>query len=115
MSGQHPSQSFKTLPFAQPTHCRRYDGIEIEMTSLMSSGQKRLEAALLASGFSPARRSAWLTMGLDDYPERMMDPAIATFFAELDAAREDDEGWEHRLTCDGLPRSTADCRSRHAG
>jgi hypothetical protein len=70
MSGQHPSQSFRTLPFAQPTHCRRYDGIEIEMTSLMSSGQKRLEAALLGIVISPARRSAWLTMGLDDHPER---------------------------------------------
>src|ERR1700751_96336 len=26
MSDQLPSQSFKTLAFAQPTHCRRYDG-----------------------------------------------------------------------------------------
>ena len=35
--------------------------------------------------------------------------------AILIAVREDDEGWEHRLTCDGLLRSAADCRSGHAG
>jgi NAD(P)-dependent dehydrogenase (short-subunit alcohol dehydrogenase family) len=47
MSEQHPSQSLKTLAFAQPTHCRRYDG-RVAVVTGAAQGLGRVIAKRLA-------------------------------------------------------------------
>src|SRR6516164_2011042 len=47
MSEEHPSQSLKTLAFAQPTHCRRYDG-RVAVVTGAAQGLGRVIAKRLA-------------------------------------------------------------------
>ena len=47
MSEQQPSQSLKTLAFAQPTHCRRYDG-RVAVVTGAAQGLGRVIAKRLA-------------------------------------------------------------------
>src|SRR6266576_7207671 len=47
MSEQHPSQPSRTLAFAQPTHCRRYDG-RVAIVTGAAQGLGRVIAKRLA-------------------------------------------------------------------